>query len=221
MTTRVNPCEPCQCLGLTVWRLYSVWSSCNQAWQNTLNLDSLPTRPVCTPGSLINKFFVSTQRLYYYPKNHTHCSRSATHPKYLYRWERINCQFPTCRCNMIHKDNITANYTTHKGAYTVKMRLWTGSWGGLCGIKGGWAQQSGDKQRDFYPLDDETGQTLYALGNIKERSRNHCYCWKPMRITNSVCVSVASVIQHARRMRQPYCHLWLAPLYLIFFHIIY
>jgi len=23
----------------------------------TVNLDSLPTRPVCTPGSLINKFF--------------------------------------------------------------------------------------------------------------------------------------------------------------------
>jgi len=52
-----NTCEPCQCLDLTVWWLYSVWSSCTQAWQGTLNLDSLPTGPVCTPGSLINKFF--------------------------------------------------------------------------------------------------------------------------------------------------------------------
>jgi len=57
ITTLVNPCEPCQCLGLTVWWLYSAWSSCTQAWQGIPNLDSLPTRPVCTPGSLINKFF--------------------------------------------------------------------------------------------------------------------------------------------------------------------
>ena len=37
--------------------IISVLNPCSQAWQGTLNLGSQPTRPVCTPGSQINKFF--------------------------------------------------------------------------------------------------------------------------------------------------------------------
>jgi hypothetical protein len=37
--------------------------------------------------------------------------------------------------------------------------------------------------------------------NIEERSRNHYYRGKAVNITYSKCVSVTSVIQHAKRMR--------------------
>jgi hypothetical protein len=38
--------------------------------------------------------------------------------------------------------------------------------------------------------------------NIEMRLHNHCYCGKAIRITYSECVSVALVIQHAKRMRR-------------------
>ena len=55
--TLMDPCEPCQCLGLNVWWIYSVWNLCSHAWQSILHLECQPTRPVCTPGILINIFF--------------------------------------------------------------------------------------------------------------------------------------------------------------------
>jgi hypothetical protein len=39
-------------------------------------------------------------------------------------------------------------------------------------------------------------------GNTDLRSRNHCYCRKAISIIYSECVSVALVIQHAKRMRR-------------------
>ena len=50
--------------------------------------------------------------------------------------------------------------------------------------------------------------------NIERRSCNHCCRGYTISITYSVCVSVALVIQHAHA---PYCHLWPAPLYNIFY----
>ena len=49
-------------------------------------------------------------------------------------------------------------------------------------------------------------------------SRNHCCCCKANRITYSVCVSVALVIQDAKRMHLLYCHLRHVCLYYIFPH---
>ena len=47
----------------------------------------------------------------------------------------------------------------------------------------------------------QTRQAMY--GNItKARSRNHCCRAKAISITYSQCVSVALVIQHAKRMRR-------------------
>jgi hypothetical protein len=43
---------------------------------------------------------------------------------------------------------------------------------------------------------------MYVQRNIKARSRNHCCRGKAISITYSECVSVALVIQHARRMRR-------------------
>jgi hypothetical protein len=44
-------------------------------------------------------------------------------------------------------------------------------------------------------------QMIYK-GNIKARSRNRCYRGKAINISYSECVSVALVIQHAKRMRR-------------------
>jgi hypothetical protein len=38
--------------------------------------------------------------------------------------------------------------------------------------------------------------------NMEARSRNHCCSGKAVSITHSECVSVALVIQHAKRMRR-------------------
>jgi hypothetical protein len=42
---------------------------------------------------------------------------------------------------------------------------------------------------------------MYVLRNFEARSRNHCCRGKTISITYSECVSVALVIQHAKRMR--------------------
>jgi hypothetical protein len=42
---------------------------------------------------------------------------------------------------------------------------------------------------------------MYYKRNIEARSRNHCCRGKAISITYSECVSVALVIQHAKRMR--------------------
>ena len=39
------------------------------------------------------------------------------------------------------------------------------------------------------------------MTNIKARSRSHCFLGKAISITYSECVSVALVIQHAKRIR--------------------
>jgi hypothetical protein len=44
-------------------------------------------------------------------------------------------------------------------------------------------------------------QAMCVSRNIEARSRNHCCRGKARRITYSECVSVALVIQHAKRMR--------------------
>ena len=43
---------------------------------------------------------------------------------------------------------------------------------------------------------------MYVQRNIEARSRNHCCCGKAVSIPYSVCVSVALVIEHAKRMRR-------------------
>jgi hypothetical protein len=43
---------------------------------------------------------------------------------------------------------------------------------------------------------------MYVKGNTEERSRNQCYRGKAISITYSERVSVALVIQHAKRMRR-------------------
>jgi hypothetical protein len=43
---------------------------------------------------------------------------------------------------------------------------------------------------------------MYVELNIGERSRNHCCCGKAISISYCECVSVALVIQHAKRMRR-------------------
>jgi len=58
---------------------------------------------------------------------------------------------------------------------------------------------------------------MYAKANIEARSRNYCRRVKAIIITYYECVSVALVIQHAKRMRRVlYGFLGSA----IFFHII-
>jgi hypothetical protein len=42
---------------------------------------------------------------------------------------------------------------------------------------------------------------MYVYRNIEALSRNHCCHKKAISITYSECVSVALVIQHAKRMR--------------------
>jgi hypothetical protein len=42
---------------------------------------------------------------------------------------------------------------------------------------------------------------MCGLCNIEARSRNHCCRGRAISITYSECVSVALVIQHAKRMR--------------------
>jgi hypothetical protein len=49
---------------------------------------------------------------------------------------------------------------------------------------------------------DRTSQAIYVQRNVGSRSRNHCGCGKARNITYSQCVSVALVIQHAKRMRR-------------------
>ena len=43
---------------------------------------------------------------------------------------------------------------------------------------------------------------MYVLPNTEERSCNNCCSGKAIGVTHSECVFVASVIQHAMRMRQ-------------------
>jgi hypothetical protein len=43
-------------------------------------------------------------------------------------------------------------------------------------------------------------QVMYVLRNIEARVFSHCCCGKAMRITYSVCVSVALVTRHAMYM---------------------
>jgi hypothetical protein len=43
---------------------------------------------------------------------------------------------------------------------------------------------------------------MYYISNIEARSRNHCYRGKAITIAYSDCLSVALVIQHAKRMRR-------------------
>jgi hypothetical protein len=45
-------------------------------------------------------------------------------------------------------------------------------------------------------------QAMYVLRNIEARSRNHYSRGKTISITYAECVSVALVIQHAKRMRR-------------------
>jgi hypothetical protein len=47
-----------------------------------------------------------------------------------------------------------------------------------------------------------TRREIYVYRSIKACSLNHCSCVKAIRITYSECVSVALVIQHAKRMRR-------------------
>jgi len=47
-----------------------------------------------------------------------------------------------------------------------------------------------------------TRQAMSTYRNTKARSRNHCCRGKAINITYSECVSVALVIQHAKRMRR-------------------
>ena len=48
----------------------------------------------------------------------------------------------------------------------------------------------------------KSGHVLYVWRNMETRSRNHCCRGKAISITNSGCVAVALVIQHAMRMRR-------------------
>ena len=45
-------------------------------------------------------------------------------------------------------------------------------------------------------------KTMYVWRNIQARSCNHCCCGKAINVTYSECVSVALVVQHAKRMRR-------------------
>jgi len=47
-----------------------------------------------------------------------------------------------------------------------------------------------------------TRQAMSVERNSEARSRNHCCLGKPITITYSLCVSVALVTQHAKRMRR-------------------
>jgi len=48
---------------------------------------------------------------------------------------------------------------------------------------------------------ETTRKATYVQSSIEARSRNHCCRGKTRSITYSECVSVAWVIQHAKRMR--------------------
>jgi len=65
-----------------------------------------------------------------------------------------------------------------------------------------------------------TNQAMYkyVYFNIETRYHNHCCHEKAVRITYSDYVPVALVIQHAKRTRILYCHLWLVRLYHTFQH---
>ena len=54
--------------------------------------------------------------------------------------------------------------------------------------------------------------------NLEVRSHSHCCRAKAINNTYYECVSVALDIQHAKRMRLLYCHLWPVWLYHIFPH---
>ena len=54
----------------------------------------------------------------------------------------------------------------------------------------------------FLPNLQIARQAMYVLRNIEARSRNHCHRGKAESITCSECVSLALVIQHAKRMRR-------------------
>ena len=109
----LNLCKPRQCLGLIVYRLCSVQLLVFQASRGTLNPEFQQARhelSIHTSSRLDlnsqsgrhrqhNKFFcfISTAVL---------LSPQLPHPllllgniSYLFRWERINCQLPTCRYN--------------------------------------------------------------------------------------------------------------------------
>jgi hypothetical protein len=45
-----------------------------------------------------------------------------------------------------------------------------------------------------------TRHTIKVQRNIEARSCNHCCCGKAVTVTYSECVTVALVIQHAKRM---------------------
>jgi hypothetical protein len=45
-------------------------------------------------------------------------------------------------------------------------------------------------------------QAIYLQPNIVALSRNHCFLAKAVNITYSECVSVALVMQHAKRIRR-------------------
>jgi hypothetical protein len=47
-----------------------------------------------------------------------------------------------------------------------------------------------------------TRQALYVKRNVEARSRDHCCLGRALIITYSECVSVALVIQYAKRMRR-------------------
>jgi hypothetical protein len=65
---------------------------------------------------------------------------------------------------------------------------------------------------------EKQGRQCYVIRNIEARSRNHCCRGKAISITYYECVSVALVIQHAKRMhRIVICGLSGST---IFFHII-
>jgi hypothetical protein len=59
---------------------------------------------------------------------------------------------------------------------------------------------------------------MYVRDVTEARSRNHSCRGKGISITYSECVSVALVIQHAKRMRRFTCRLWPVWLYHIFPH---
>jgi hypothetical protein len=64
-------------------------------------------------------------------------------------------------------------------------------------------------------MSEEDRQCTYER-KVEARSRNHFYCGKAISITYYECVSVALVIQHAKRMHRIIFHLWPVRFYSIF-----